>query len=46
MKDMRAHIKTLEERIRDMKPGTGNGIDQEELDNLKELIDNLRKEFE
>jgi len=45
LRDLRNLVKTLEEKMAGMKPGSGGGANQEELDNLRELLDLLKKEF-
>ncbi len=46
MKDMRNQLRSIEDRMKDMKPGTGSGVNADELENIQNLLDNLRREFE
>jgi flagellar biosynthesis chaperone FliJ len=46
LKDLKAQLKNLEDKINNLKPSTGGGVEAEELENLQNQIDNLRKEFE
>jgi flagellar biosynthesis chaperone FliJ len=45
MKDLRQLLKNLEDRFSNMKPSSGAGFGSDELENLQNQLDNLRKEF-
>ena len=46
LKELRDRMRAMEESLKNMKPATGSGIGADELENLQNQLDNLRREFE
>jgi ribosomal protein S15P/S13E len=46
LRDIRDRLKNLEEALKNMGVNTGKGLGDEDLENLHNALDNLRKEFE